>query len=130
MCKLTSTESGSSASTFKPNLGSEYYGFTAVAFVSLLSFAYLEELGMSLFLVVGAAYMAAERIWPDLDLPPVKLWYTRSFALNCVQLFLSKLGTATWEKHAQRWVMFELGSAEWIKASPALGGFIAYLLVT
>lgn len=99
------------------------FGFAIVSFVFVLSFAFLEQLGTSLFLCVGGAVLLVEAVFPDLTLPPVRYWYARAILLNIAQFLLSQLGSATWEKGAMRWTMFELGSAPW--ATPLVGGTIA-----
>ena len=110
---------------YKPHAEPEYFGFAIISFIIILSFAYLEQLGTSLFLCVGSAFLLVEKIFPDLELPPVRHWYARALVLNTIQWALSQLGSATWEKGAMRWVMFDLG-----RLTPFVGGVFAYLLVT
>ncbi len=106
----------------------EYHGFVIVLFIFAVSFAYLDAIGIYLLVLVGGLLLLVEQVYPDQELPPSKGWYARSLLVNFSQLFLTQVGGATWEKHAQRWTMLELGSAAW--ATPLVGGLLCYLLVT
>mmetsp|Transcript_32080 Transcript_32080/g.62745 ORF Transcript_32080/g.62745 Transcript_32080/m.62745 type:complete len:794 (-) Transcript_32080:260-2641(-) len=125
----TSSISGNNTSTIKSvSPPVQYQGFIILLFAVLVSFAFFEHMGIFLLVFVGAIFLAIEQAYPDQKLPKVKYWYLRAGVVNLSQLGLSQIGSVTWEKSAQRWTMFELGTASW--ATPLVGGFICYMAVT
>ena len=104
-------------------------GFWVLLCACALSFAFIQALGIWLLVGVGCLFIAIELCFPDLVLPPRRHWYVRALAINLVQVAISRVGAATWEVTAQRWVLLDsLSSAPW--CTPMVGGALCYLAVT
>jgi sterol desaturase/sphingolipid hydroxylase (fatty acid hydroxylase superfamily) len=109
----------------------EYTGFWTLLVLCLLSFGFIQRLGMYLLLCVGAVFMVVERIFPDLVLPQRRFWFARAVTINIVQVLISQLGTITWEvdARARRWELFDaLSDQPW--CTPLVGGFLSYFANT
>lgn len=81
---------------------------------------------IALIIGIGLALMILERIIPDQKLPHVKGWWTRVIIINILQLGVVILGGYTWDKWLQKASLFTLSE----HTSPAVGGLIAYFILT
>lgn len=70
--------------------------------------------------------MLIERLSPGWKLPAVRTWPLRVILVNVFQLGVVLLAGVTWDRWLTRWSLFDL--REYV--SPALGGFIAYVIGT
>lgn len=70
--------------------------------------------------------MLIERLRPGWKLPAVRTWPLRVILVNVFQLGVVLLAGVTWDRLLTRWSLFDL--REYV--SPALGGFIAYVIGT
>jgi len=75
---------------------------------------------------IGVFLMILERIIPDQKLPHVKGWWTRVILINVMQLGVIILGSYTWDKWLQGASLLSFSK----EFSPAIGGLLAYLIVT
>lgn len=83
--------------------------------------------GLTLIVVMMAAFAILERLRPDVKLNPVRGWWVRVALANIAQLFIVILAALTYE----RWMgngpsVFRLRD----HVSPFVGGFIGYLVNT
>ena len=79
-----------------------------------------------IIIAIGLFFMILERIVPDQKLPHVKGWWLRVIIINTLQLGVIILGSYTWDLWLQNISLFYFASA----FSPALGGLLAYFIVT
>lgn len=80
------------------------------------------------FIICGLALlMILERIFPDRKLAYIPNWWVRVIVINLSQLMIVVIGAYTWEKFFQGTpTILSLKDIDFI--TPALGGFIAYLV--
>lgn len=80
------------------------------------------------FIIGGLALlMGLERVFPDRTLAEVPNWWVRVLGINLAQLFIVVMGAYTWETYFLTVpTMISLKDLEFM--TPALGGFIAYLV--
>jgi len=81
---------------------------------------------LTTILVAFAACFIVERVAPGWPLPSVRTWPVRVLAINAVQLGVVLLAGLTWERWLSSASVFHLAA----HVSPAVGGLIAYFIVT
>jgi sterol desaturase/sphingolipid hydroxylase (fatty acid hydroxylase superfamily) len=81
---------------------------------------------LTIIIAIGLAFILLERIIPDQKLPHVPGWWTRVIIINIIQLGVIFLGKISWDKWLQSVSLFHTDEL-W---SPAVGGFVAYLILT
>lgn len=60
--------------------------------------------------LIGAAFIVVERLWPANDLPRVRAWYARVIVLNVLQGGIVILAGSTWDLWLNRASLIDLGN--------------------
>lgn len=81
---------------------------------------------LTVIIAIGVGFILLERIIPDQKLPHVPGWWTRVIIINLIQLGVIFLGKVSWDQWLQSVSLFHTDEL-W---SPAVGGLIAYLILT
>ena len=61
-----------------------------------------------LIFAIAAGCIAAERFWPAMELPRVRAWWPRVLLINAIQLGITVLAGATWNRWFDRTSLFHL----------------------
>lgn len=80
----------------------------------------------ALLIVIAAALIVVERIWPAHELPRVRNWWARVVFVNAIQLGIIVLAGFTWDRWLQAFSLFRLRDS----FGPVAQGGIAYFVST
>jgi sterol desaturase/sphingolipid hydroxylase (fatty acid hydroxylase superfamily) len=73
---------------------------------------------------IGLVFLAAERLWPDQDLPRAPGWWLRAILGNCAQFLIVWCAGMSWDLLLQRAHVFELGASGWPAWCQGLFGYL------
>src|SRR3977135_954463 len=81
---------------------------------------------LTLLIVIAAALVVVERLWPARELPQVGNWWARCIVVNVIQVRLISLAGYTWDRWLQAVSLFRLREHLGVAGQ----GFTAYFLST